>query len=244
MTLSREIPINIALQKKNFLVAERLLEEMGCNWKELKWSTEDVILIGEVSIYCANVGLFKQAVNLLVSIFSNDDGADQSVLEQALGGFLVSVCDERSGFGKVRPTHALMENIKSVVCFLEKKQRELGLVHMASWARDAISGYNIIHLILRGDRGKEFREEILPCVCKLITGPSTHGTTIISQQCAAKFGGYTPLHLAASLGCEESIKTLLKYNANARALDEQQKTPSDLIPESRECLKIVLKLID
>lgn len=180
-TLSQEIPINIALKKKNFLVAEKLLEEMGDNWIESKWSIEDAILIGEVSICCANVNLFKQAVNLLISIVSKDDAADQRVLEKALGRFLVSICDERSGFGKVRPIHVLMRNIKTAVCFVDDKQRDLGLTHLASWARDDISGYNIVHLVLRGDRGKDFREEILPCVCKLITGHGTNDTSIISQ---------------------------------------------------------------
>ena len=41
------------------------------------------------------------------------------------------------------------------------------------------------------------------------------GEGIISQACAAKFGGYSPLLLAVALECKESsISTLLKFNAD------------------------------
>ena len=231
VTASQGIPIHIALQKENFLVAEKLLEAMGEDWIDLNWNTKSAILICEVSIHCANVSLFKRAVNLLISTAPNE----KKVLEKAIGGFLVSICDERSSFGKLRPISVSIENIKAAVCFVDDKQLELGLINLASWARDEISGNNIVHLILRGDRGEDFRSELLSGVCKLITG-STNSTSIISQHCAAKFGGYTPLHLAASLGCEESISTLLDFNADAGALDEEQKSPLDLIPGNRICL--------
>ena len=231
VTALQDIPIHIALQKENFLVAEKLLEAMGEDWLELNWNTKYAILICEVSIYCANGRLFKRAVNLLLSTAPNE----KKVVEKAIGGFLVSICDERSSFGKLRPISVSIESIKAAVCFIDDKQRELGLINLASWARDEISGNNVVHLILRGDRGKDFRKELLIKVCKLIAG-STNSTSIISQHCAAKFGGYTPLHLAASLGCEESIITLLDFNADAGALDEEQKLPLDLIPGNMICL--------
>ena len=41
------------------------------------------------------------------------------------------------------------------------------------------------------------------------------------------FRCYTPLHIAASIGCDKCIEVLLKYGADVTKMDEFGKTPHD-----------------
>ena len=101
-----------------------------------------------------------------------------------------------------------------MISAVDKFNDLLNLINLASWARDEISGQNLLHLILRGEREREFRGSLLHPICELIM-KAKGGEGIISQACAAKFGGYSPLLLAVALECKESsISTLLKFNAD------------------------------
>ena len=60
----------------------------------------------------------------------------------------MKVIDERSGFGKKeRPLSATVVNPQEVISAVEKVNDELNLTNLASWARDEISGQNLLHLI-------------------------------------------------------------------------------------------------
>ena len=227
---SHEIPINVALRKKNFSVAGKLLDAMGEKWTKMQWSLEDAILIGQASIDNASVSLFKQAIGVIVSSASTGQSKtlDTRSVEKALGGLLILAIDERSGFGKVKPLSSAVANMLDVINIIGEVQEELNLTKLASWTRDEISGQNLLHSVLRGDRGSEFRKKLLRPVCEL-TMTSEVGGKIISQACATKFGGYSPLHLACALGCEESISTLMEFDADINAIDAQGKKPIDLI---------------
>ena len=107
-----------------------------------------------------------------------------------------------------------------MISAVDKFNDLLNLINLASWARDEISGQNLLHLILRGDRERDLRGSLLHLMCELIM--KTKGDEgIISQACAAKFGGYSPLHLAVALECKESISTLLEFNADVDAIDAE-----------------------
>ena len=107
-----------------------------------------------------------------------------------------------------------------MISAVDKFNDLLNLINLASWARDEISGQNLLHLILRGEREREFRASLLHPICELIM-KAKGGEGIISQACAAKFGGYSPLHLAVALEFKESISTLLEFNADVDAIDAE-----------------------
>ena len=148
-TSSHEMPIHIALRKQNYRVAEIILEAIGEKRVHVgfEWSLEDAIIIGQVAVDRANVALFKQALQTIVSSASTAESIDTTKIERAIGGLLLKVLDERSGFGKARPLSATVVNIQEVISAIEKVNDELNLTNLASWARDEISGQNLLHLI-------------------------------------------------------------------------------------------------
>ena len=230
-----EMPIHIALRLRNYDVASKILDEMGDTWLDLKWSFDNAVLIGQVSIETSNVKLFKQALTIITNsalrsitssttVLEDSEAVDSTTckrkVEKAIGGLLLKIMDERSGFGKIRPLSTAVANINDAIKAVVLVQDQQKLTNLASWARDEISGHNIIHLILRGDRGELFRNTLLAPICELVAN-SEGGDKLISQACAKKFGGYSPLHLAVALGDDSSINTLLHFNADVNALDAQ-----------------------
>ena len=219
---SRELPINIALRKQNFVVAAALLHSTGEKWMATKWSHDDAILIGQLAIDQADITLLKQSLQIVVSSASSAEGATVRNIEKAVGGLLLKAIDERSGFGRVRPVSTAIANAMELISAVEEIVDSYNLKNLASWARDEISGQNLLHLILRGDRERDFRISLLHPVCDLIM-KSDEGEKIISQRCADKFGGYSPLHLAVALECQESVRTLMNFNAEVDAVDAEGK---------------------
>ena len=149
--------------------------------------------------------------------------------EKRIGGLLLKVLDERSGFGKVKPLNDNIGRIIEAIHAVDRLCDDYQLTNVCSWARDEISGYNVIHQILRGDRGEKFRSSLLRPICELVVktkrGSNNVADRIMNQSCSEKFGGYTPLHLAAALGCRESITTLLEFRANVNAKDAKGRSP-------------------
>jgi hypothetical protein len=80
--------------------------------------------------------------------------------------------------------------------------------------------FSNLNRILRGDRERDFRSSLLHPICELIM-KTKGGERIISQACAAKFGGYFPLHLSVALEFKEGISTLLEFNADVDVIDAE-----------------------
>ncbi len=225
---SHQMPINIALEKRNWLVVGKLLEAMGEEHiKRIDWTLDEAILIAKSAIATVSAALFEQAIDLIIASSSGGGTLDCRSSEKSIGGLLLTSIDRRSGLGIDSSDRSSLTHFISVITTV---QLHFNLKNLASWARDEISGHNCLHLILRNDRGIEFRRKVLESVCEIFS-QDTNGCELLSQPCARAFGGFTPLHLACALGCEYSIKTLIRFGASATVLDGDEKLPKALIPE-------------
>jgi len=196
--IEKELPLHIALKKKNFSVAERLWNATMKNiqskkfltLQQEKWDIGMSTLLAEAAIECTSVGLFQTAVNFMVSNYysSNEDGSINNTtksLERALGKLLLWAVDERSSFGCIRSSSkgkycdnndmisndndSKEEKLLSIVNIIAKVQNEQRNLNISYWARDEISGHTPLHLLLRNDRGLKLRRLLLTSLCKMMS---------------------------------------------------------------------------
>ncbi len=239
---SNELALHLALKKKNFHVARRLFEAMDDNIEIdplMKWDIEMASLLGEAAIGCASEELFESAVNIMTNLSFECKESNRRELSRSLGKLLLWAVDERSGFGSKRSLHGdeiRSLKLKKIVDAISEVQTKMCEISVSPWARDEISGHTPLHSILRNDRGSILRTTLLSPLCTIMLKDSSKVdlcTNFISLPCSGKFGLYTALHLACALGCEDSVKILLEYEADPRVLCGDSKKPVDLIPKGK-----------
>ncbi|GFH47897.1 predicted protein [Chaetoceros tenuissimus] len=230
-TLSeQQTPLDIALAKENFDVAKSFLNKIDNDqWNELNLTLSQAITVGNVAVHDASVELLIQALDYILS-FSSEY---LSQTKMAIGKLALMIFDQRSGFGKIKPLNLRIEKIQEALSLISQKQSEYDLSNLTSFVRDEISGYNILHYLLLSESSQvELRKGLLRSACEFMMESTTRGS-LISQKSASKFGLYTPLHMAVSLGCEESIRVLLDFGADVTALDSENRRAIDLIDGER-----------
>lgn len=228
-------PLEIALEKRNFYVVKSLYDAM-CITKDmdkhciLDWNLERGMILGEAATECTSVELFRDAIDIMKQCSMKADEKDNiDKLGRSLGKLLVLALDERSAFGKKTLNGMIeaCEKLKAIADLFCSIQDDVPGINIAAWARDEISGHTPLHLLLRNDRSAHLRSSLLRPVCTIM---SKHGDSkFICLPCSNKFGSYTALHLACALGCEESVKTLLDFNADPTALSSENKKALDMI---------------
>ena len=233
------------------------------NTKELWCCTDQCYTLCEAAIERKNIQMFQFAMENMTKIGKDlirtkDDQSDN--LAKKFGKLLLWIVDERSGFGRSSENDKLI----CAVELIDQVRTELQLWKIPALARDEISGNSPLHLLLRQDRGISLRKRLLPCLCKMMeeydrsqiimNSNATHineqavkeetddsvddrhsfRNNLVSLPCSPKFGGYTALHLAVSLGCMYSIKILLQFKAYVDAKDSGGKQPVDHNIQSHE----------
>jgi hypothetical protein len=246
----------LALKHDNWAVAGRLWDAEA-RWIHnhgndyvLDISTQLAMRLGKAAIACQSLDMMKGAVSTLVSLGSNKDESEEESL--CLGKLLLWCIDERSAMGRAASAQKnehetedpsdgvdLMHQMVQIITGESDPSDNPTIVPRGMI--DEITGQSPLHLLLRTDRGARLRTLLLPTICKVLS--VTNGTKVqtnsdevvpvnyISLPCQEKFGGYTPLHMACALGCEESIQTLVKYGADISALDDKGRIPSDLLKQ-------------
>ena len=224
------------------------------NAKDMWCSIDQCYTLCEASIERKNIQMFQFAVDNMTKVGKDlirrtNNQSDN--LAKKFGKLLLWVVDERSGFGRIGENEKLM----CAVELINQVRTEMQLWKIPAFARDEISGNSPLHLLLRQDRGISLRKRLLPCLCKMmeeydhsqiINSNGTHRddqavkeetdksdddyssrNNLVSLPCSPKFGGYTALHLAVSLGCVYSIQILLQFKAFVEARDSGGKQPVD-----------------
>ena len=246
-----EDPLVVALRSRNFRVVARLWsmvrkkrgeeeeeEEVTADFT-LSFNIDLAILLGEASIACLSIEIFQVAVNTIIAKKKDSgnqhDGSAVAVTDNiVLSKLLLYLFDERKIDQTSTPERILLflDLALGIIeeCCLESPTGETMVVP----AKDETSGGTVFHMLLRTDRGKEMRRLILDRLCVLLTTTNSeikNSCNVISQPFSNTFGGYTPLHLACAHGCEESIKTLLRYGADPDAYDSKGRKPVYMIPK-------------
>jgi ankyrin repeat protein len=238
-----ESPLRMALKHGNSLVVEYLWQ---INQQESDAIPASIAYeFGVVAIACQSLPMFRQAVT---SLKTSINSLGVAGTEAALGRLLLACLDERSGFKEETESDGSCPLVNAVSIILEDKNSSdntldaKGSELLPTLECDEISKYTVLHSILRNDRGKETGLAILRPLCDLARKrESREGNRdvrslakSINLPCDAKYGSYTPLHLACALGCEESIQTLLEFGAVATAQDYQGNQPFQLVPKGAQ----------
>ena len=174
-----------------------------------------------------------------------------------LGKILLLIIDSRSGCfpwhdNKFHNINLMKKIVIDIILFpLSSDKDDLNYCGaiLPSLTQDDVTQKTVLHLLLANDRvmGKELRLALLRSLCKWATIKESmnlekvdfqHGDTIstsiktpkfISTPCHSSFGGYTPLHLAYSIGCMESVDILLEFGADKDRLDAHGNSPFELL---------------
>ena len=219
---SQKLAIELALEKQNFTVAGKILEELGDDFIQKHIQRLDhAVMIGRTAIHNASLPMLQDALVAIVNFCLHQDGTEDHELVKILGKFLILAFDERSGFSKSSKNDLilLIDEIQQI-CVKHNIQR------LSSWTQDDVSGHNPLHLLLRSERTLDLRTKLLKPLCDLL---HDEANASINQNCARSFGGYTPLHLAYSLNCSKSVQILLQYGADEQATDAQGNIPSAMM---------------
>lgn len=215
-----KLAVDISLEKRNFHVSGRLLELLGGTdfIRNSNHTLEHVTLLGMNAIHNASYDMFHDALVVMENF-----ALDSVEVVKSLGLLMITAIDERSGFSKSSENDYLIFAIREVHDFCKRQQ----ITNLSSRTRDNISGYNLLHLLIRTNRDRPSRRiQLIRPLCDLLKDDTNAS---ISQPCANSFGGYTPLHLAYSVGCEVCIRTLLDFGADENIADAQGNKPIDLI---------------
>jgi len=219
---NQQLAIEIALEKQNFLIVGKMLEVLGNEFiKKHIQRLDYATMIGRTAIHNASLTMFQYALYAIGNCCSRHDNLDSRELEKTIGQLLVSALDERSGFSK-----SSLNDLIPLIASVQQVCSKYNLRCLSSWTQDDVSGHNPLHLILRSDRTADLRNKLLGPLCELLHDDADAS---INQTCSRSFGGYTPLHLAYSLNCTQSITILLQYGADENITDAQGKKPSAML---------------
>jgi ankyrin repeat protein len=239
-----QTPLNMALKHGNSRVVE-------CIWQSRRTLSTghlipgyDALSFGKAAIACQSLPMLKQAV---ATLRNSVDELGTETTEESLGRLLLSCVDERSGFSTPKGEDGIYPLLAAVSFILgindssdaeSSASNSKGQELLPTFARDEISKYTVLHAMLRTNRDKELRLATLKPFCELAAKNDIRGderdevaVSSLNLSCDSKFGSYTALHLACSLGCEESIQMLLSYGADVTALDYQGIRPCQLVPK-------------
>jgi len=239
-----ESPMNMALKHGNSLVAEYLWETAGQNSSLI--SAGSAFEFGVAAIACQSLPMIQQSVaSIKASV--NDLGSAQA--EAMLGRLLLACVDERSGFKSGSESNGTSPLVEAVFIIIGSNRSSgsndyiidsQGSELLPTLERDDISKYTLLHSVLRNDRGRDVRVAVVKLLCDLAGKRKSRDSSDeaavdwINLPCDPKFGSYTALHLACALGCEESIRTLLKFGADAKVQDYQGNQPYELLPQDSQ----------
>ena len=225
------IPLDIALEKKNHHVIMKLYEEMSMGSSDAnaidRWNMEKASNLGYAAIACSSISLFQSAIHIMKDCVSgNHDANANSVLSSHIGKLLSWAFDERSGLCQKQMSS---EKLKEVLQIVTDVQVEMSDINIPVWAKNEVSGYTPLHSMLKPEVPVSIRISLLLPLCTFLS----RNPRSISLPCSDKFGSYTPLHFACALGCEESVNTLLEFNADPTVECVGNRRPIDLLPDCK-----------
>lgn len=222
-------------------------------------SLKSLYMLGISGIYCHDEKILEFSVRAMRNkIMGYCDPDDDTLVSNYLGELLLRSIDPRSGFTSILDESNYMSTMRKVVLNdlldmnFNNENKKKNKEHFASkqvlpsFVKSDVSQMTVFHFLLSQERfmAEGLRKLLLHPLCDWAKAIGCNANLIeadrcneyemktneiLSSQCHQNFGGYTPLHLACVIECQESITTLLDYGADPKALDAEGYAPFDLI---------------